>query len=156
MVKKPLELYYYILQQQQKVHYSIVACAFYHIDIIMDENKTQSKISASHDSDSNKTIILAKDISILRMSKNRSSWNCCFCISDAVRRESWIEVICSHRFHAYCFYAWISKNTTCPLCRADLTYKSVIGKTPLLVSSLVKTPGINIVKNNPIHICLFV
>jgi hypothetical protein len=114
----------------------------------MDENKTLSEINASNDSDSKKIIILAKDIPIQRMSKLRSSWNCCFCISDAVCKESWIEVTCGHRFHSCCFYAWILKNTTCPLCRSDLTNNSVIGKTPLLDSSPLKTPGINTVKQS--------
>lgn len=41
------------------------------------------------------------------------------------QEETYLNIIrklkCNHQFHIYCIEKWLSKETTCPICRKDLS-----------------------------------
>jgi hypothetical protein len=47
------------------------------------------------------------------------SYNCVICLTD-IDLEEGVLTPCNHRYHSECFFKWIYKNTTCPLCRKQI------------------------------------
>jgi len=48
-----------------------------------------------------------------------NSYNCVICLKD-LYMEDGVLTPCNHRYHSECFFRWISKKRTCPLCRTEL------------------------------------
>jgi hypothetical protein len=42
-----------------------------------------------------------------------------FCDDDTTSKPS-CELECKHKFHTSCIFTWLSKKTSCPMCRADV------------------------------------
>ena len=48
-----------------------------------------------------------------------TSYNCVICLKELNMNDG-VLTPCRHRYHSDCFFRWIYKNKTCPLCRKDL------------------------------------
>ena len=48
-----------------------------------------------------------------------TSYNCVICLKDLNMNDG-VLTPCGHRYHSDCFFKWIYKKKTCPLCRKDL------------------------------------
>ena len=48
-----------------------------------------------------------------------TSYNCVICLKELNMNDGDLTP-CRHRYHSDCFFRWIYKNKTCPLCRKDL------------------------------------
>jgi len=48
-----------------------------------------------------------------------NSYNCVICLKE-LDITNGVLTPCNHRYHSECFFRWISKNKTCPLCRKEL------------------------------------
>ncbi len=48
-----------------------------------------------------------------------TSYNCVICLKDLNMNDG-VLTPCRHRYHSDCFFKWIYKKKTCPLCRKDL------------------------------------
>ena len=48
-----------------------------------------------------------------------ASYNCVICLKDLNMNDG-VLTPCGHRYHSDCFFKWIYKKKTCPLCRKDL------------------------------------
>jgi len=48
-----------------------------------------------------------------------TSYNCVICLKKLDMEEG-VLTPCGHRYHSECFFKWIYKKKTCPLCRKDL------------------------------------
>ena len=48
-----------------------------------------------------------------------ASYNCVICLKD-LNMDHGVLTPCGHRYHSDCFFKWIYKKKTCPLCRKDL------------------------------------
>ena len=48
-----------------------------------------------------------------------NSYNCVICLKD-LDMEDGVLTPCNHRYHSECFFKWIFKKRTCPLCRKEL------------------------------------
>ena len=47
------------------------------------------------------------------------SYNCVICLKD-LDMDNGVLTPCNHRYHSECFFKWIFKKRTCPLCRKEL------------------------------------
>ena len=45
---------------------------------------------------------------------------CCICLDDSNRVLQ--TTTCNHKFHGNCLNTWLEKNSTCPLCRAQIVH----------------------------------
>jgi len=48
-----------------------------------------------------------------------NSYNCVICLKD-LDMDNGVLTPCNHRYHSECFFKWILKKRTCPLCRKEL------------------------------------
>jgi len=48
-----------------------------------------------------------------------NSYNCVICLKD-LDMDNGVLTPCNHRYHSECFFKWIFKKRTCPLCRKEL------------------------------------
>lgn len=48
-----------------------------------------------------------------------NSYNCVICLKD-LDMDNGVLTPCNHRYHSECFFKWILKKRTCPLCRTEL------------------------------------
>ena len=48
-----------------------------------------------------------------------NSYNCVICLKD-LDMNNGVLTPCNHRYHSECFFRWILKKRTCPLCRKEL------------------------------------
>jgi hypothetical protein len=48
-----------------------------------------------------------------------NSYNCVICLKDLDMNEG-VLTPCNHRYHSECFFKWIFRKRTCPLCRKEL------------------------------------
>ncbi len=48
-----------------------------------------------------------------------SSFNCVICLKNLNMNDG-VKTPCGHRYHSECFFKWIYKKKTCPLCREVL------------------------------------
>jgi len=48
-----------------------------------------------------------------------NSYNCVICLKD-LDMDDGVLTPCNHRYHSECFFKWIFKKRTCPLCRKEL------------------------------------
>ena len=48
-----------------------------------------------------------------------TSYNCVICLKELNMNDG-VLTPCGHRYHSDCFFRWIYKKKTCPLCRKDL------------------------------------
>ncbi len=48
-----------------------------------------------------------------------TSYNCVICLKE-LNMDDGVLTPCKHRYHSDCFFKWIYKKKTCPLCRKDL------------------------------------
>ena len=48
-----------------------------------------------------------------------NSYNCVICLKDLDMNDG-VLTPCNHRYHSECFFKWIFKKKTCPLCRKEL------------------------------------
>jgi len=48
-----------------------------------------------------------------------TSYNCVICLKD-LDMDDGVLTPCNHRYHSSCFFKWIHKKRTCPLCRKEL------------------------------------
>jgi len=48
-----------------------------------------------------------------------TSYNCVICLKH-LNMENGVLTPCNHRYHSACFFKWIHKKRTCPLCRSEL------------------------------------
>ena len=48
-----------------------------------------------------------------------TSYNCVICLKDLNMNDG-VLTPCGHRYHSDCFFKWIYKKKTCPLCRKEL------------------------------------
>ena len=48
-----------------------------------------------------------------------TSYNCVICLKELNMNDG-VLTPCRHRYHSDCFFRWIYKKKTCPLCRKDL------------------------------------
>lgn len=46
---------------------------------------------------------------------------CAICQDEVKMQTGMTTLACSHSYHLRCLVMWISKHTTCPCCRAELT-----------------------------------
>jgi len=51
-----------------------------------------------------------------------NSYNCVICLKD-LDMDNGVLTPCNHRYHSECFFKWIFKKRTCPLCRKELIVK---------------------------------
>ena len=51
-----------------------------------------------------------------------NSYNCVICLKD-LDMDNGVLTPCNHRYHSECFFKWILKKRTCPLCRKELIAK---------------------------------
>ena len=51
-----------------------------------------------------------------------SSYNCVICLED-LNMDDGVLTPCNHRYHSKCFFKWIFKKRSCPLCREELIAK---------------------------------
>jgi len=54
-----------------------------------------------------------------------NSYNCVICLKD-LDMDNGVLTPCNHRYHSECFFKWIFKKRTCPLCRKELIAQSDI------------------------------
>ena len=48
-----------------------------------------------------------------------NSFNCVICLKELNIKDG-VLTPCGHRYHSECFFKWIYKKRTCPLCRTEL------------------------------------
>jgi hypothetical protein len=48
-----------------------------------------------------------------------NSFNCVICLKELNIKDG-VLTPCKHRYHSECFFKWIYKKRTCPLCRTEL------------------------------------
>ena len=48
-----------------------------------------------------------------------TSYNCVICLKELNMNDG-VLTPCGHRYHSDCFFKWIYKKKTCPLCRKEL------------------------------------
>ena len=48
-----------------------------------------------------------------------NSFNCVICLKELDIKDG-VLTPCGHRYHSECFFKWIYKKRTCPLCRTEL------------------------------------
>ena len=48
-----------------------------------------------------------------------NSYNCVICLKDLDMNDG-VLTPCNHRYHSECFFKWIFRKRTCPLCRKEL------------------------------------
>ena len=48
-----------------------------------------------------------------------NSFNCVICLKQLDMNDG-VKTPCGHRYHSECFFKWIYKKRTCPLCRKEL------------------------------------
>jgi hypothetical protein len=48
-----------------------------------------------------------------------NSYNCVICLKD-LDMDNGVLTPCNHRYHSECFFKWIFRKRTCPLCRKEL------------------------------------
>lgn len=46
--------------------------------------------------------------------------SCVVCMSDFEDGEDLIILDCFHRYHKECIDSWLTKNSTCPICKTDI------------------------------------
>ncbi len=46
--------------------------------------------------------------------------SCIICMDQESTEDEWVVLHCNHEFHYNCALPWLSRNTTCPLCRVDI------------------------------------
>ena len=51
------------------------------------------------------------------------SYNCAICLEN-FNMTNGVLTPCNHRYHSKCFFKWIYKKRSCPLCRRELIAKS--------------------------------
>ena len=51
-----------------------------------------------------------------------NSYNCVICLKNLDMNDG-VLTPCNHRYHSECFFKWIFKKRTCPLCRKELIAK---------------------------------
>lgn len=53
-----------------------------------------------------------------RIQYESKDYDCSICFEDCKKKGCELE--CGHRFHTKCLFTWLSKNDTCPNCRAKV------------------------------------
>lgn len=96
------------------------------ITIIIEENIIQT-LSTVVEIDENEIEVKQTPLEIIAEqtlipSKQINQGDCSICLDLLSKNEDYCLKIkkCSHIFHETCIVQWLSKNTTCPICRYDL------------------------------------
>ena len=53
--------------------------------------------------------------------------NCVICMCDFEINDKISTLPCAHVFHTECIISWIKKETTCPICKFEITLSSLVG-----------------------------
>ncbi len=59
---------------------------------------------------------------------NESQYKCIICLEDFEIGENISTLPCTHIFHSNCITNWFKKSCECPLCKFEVTLKSLIGE----------------------------
>jgi len=58
--------------------------------------------------------------------QDQQDHSCIICMDQESTEDEWVVLHCNHEFHYNCALPWLSRNTTCPLCRVDIFQQPVI------------------------------
>jgi len=59
---------------------------------------------------------------------NENQYRCIICLEEFEIGDTISTLPCTHIFHSNCIIIWIKKNCECPLCKFEVTLKSLIGE----------------------------
>lgn len=81
--------------------------------------------------------------------QNHQDHSCIICMDQESTEDEWVVLHCNHEFHYNCALPWLSRNTTCPLCRVDIFQLQQTGNASTSTTATV-TARVNDTENrNP-------
>jgi hypothetical protein len=86
-------------------------------------NKQELESHPGHNNNNNQ---FQKEAQDQQHQQDQQDHTCIICMDQESTEDEWVVLHCNHEFHYNCALPWLSRNTTCPLCRVDIFQQPVI------------------------------